>query len=391
MTASLSVADMLEGAFASPASRIITCPELLEKTFPEPRWAVRGMIPEGLSFLVGGPKYGKSWFALLIALAMAQGGVALGKIPVEQGPVLFLGLEDNERRLQDRIVRLLDGESPPSDLHLVTEWPRIDEGAIEALAGWLKQHPTTRAVYIDVVARLRSPSAPTANQYQHDYEVAAKLKRLADDHHVAIVGLHHTRKQAADDPFDRISGTNGLAGAADAVMVLTREPGRADAVLYVRGRDVPEAEHALSFDPVLCRWSLLGEAAEWRLTDNRAAIVEALRTHGPMKPVQLADVLDANRGTIRSTLHRMRLDHQVEERTGVYSLPVATPATPATVREVTPLFPVAVDFRGATNRQACNRAATGKTHGTARSVAPVAGVAPPATERPSTAGEEALL
>jgi hypothetical protein len=56
--------------------------ELLATTFPEPRWAVPGILAEGLTFLAGAPKLGKSWLALNVSLAIASGGRALGQIPV---------------------------------------------------------------------------------------------------------------------------------------------------------------------------------------------------------------------------------------------------------------------------------------------------------------------
>lgn len=109
----------------------------------------------------------------------------------------------------------------------------------------------------------------TGPLYGLDYEAAGGIKRLADRYGVAVCLVHHTRKAAADDPLDLMSGTPGLAGAADTVAVLRREIGRADATLYIRGRDVPEADHALAFDADGCSWTLLGDAAEYRRSDER--------------------------------------------------------------------------------------------------------------------------
>jgi len=78
---------------------------------------------------------------------------------------------------------------------------------------------------------------------------------------VSILILHHLRKTEADeDPLDQISGTTGLAGAADTAIVLQRDrTGRA--ILYGRGRDVEEFELALERDPS-GGWTVLGEASE---------------------------------------------------------------------------------------------------------------------------------
>ena len=62
-----------------------TAAELTSWELPEARWAVPGILPEGVSLLVGKPKLGKSWLALGLCVATASGGAALGKIHVEQG------------------------------------------------------------------------------------------------------------------------------------------------------------------------------------------------------------------------------------------------------------------------------------------------------------------
>jgi AAA domain/Domain of unknown function (DUF3854)/Bacterial regulatory protein, arsR family len=340
----------------APDQGIFTAAALAGTVFPEPRWAVPSVIPEGATLLVGAPKKGKSWLLLGLGIAIAHGGVALGKIAVEQGDVLLLCLEDNPRRLQDRLWRILDGQPAPERLHLVTEWPRLDEGAADALDRWLTDHPETRLVGIDVLARLRPPSNGSGDLYARDYAVMAAIKAVADRHGVALVGVHHSRKASAGDPLDTISGTNGLSAAADTALILTREPGRADANLYVRGRDVPEADHALAFDPVPCRWNLLGDAAEYRLTAGRAEIVTLLRECGPLSPAEIADALQANRGTIRSLLHRMYNAGQVTERDGRYMTlsPPTTAATGATDGVTTPILPVAPPVPPATGATGTN-------------------------------------
>jgi replicative DNA helicase len=55
----------------------ITDAELWAKTFPPVRWAVPGIIPEGVTILAGSPKIGKSWLALGIAAAVASGGIGV--------------------------------------------------------------------------------------------------------------------------------------------------------------------------------------------------------------------------------------------------------------------------------------------------------------------------
>nr|SBO91133.1 DNA repair protein RadA [Nonomuraea gerenzanensis] len=100
-----------------------TADELMAMTFPEPRWAVPGIIAEGLSLLAGPPKVGKSWLSLGLGIAVASGAKALEAIELEPGPVLYLALEDTARRLQNRMGKILSGQPAPRDLTLATTCP----------------------------------------------------------------------------------------------------------------------------------------------------------------------------------------------------------------------------------------------------------------------------
>ncbi len=305
-----------------PTPFIITAAALMRKEFPEPRWAVSGLFPEGLTLVVGKPKLGKSWLALNAAIAVACGGYALGRVDVDAGEVLYLALEDTERRLQERLAVLLDTEAPDS-LHIATEWPTLADGAVEHLNAWLSSHPATRLVVIDTFQRLRGPVSGNQNAYASDYTAAGELKRVADRHGIAVVVVHHTRKAAADDPLDTVSGTNGLAGAADTIGVMQREIGRSDATLYLRGRDVPEAEHALGFDAATCSWTLLGDAADYRVSEERREIITQLRdAPDPMSPKAIADALGKKAGAVRFLLHKMAKAGEIAGVGGAYTLPI---------------------------------------------------------------------
>ena len=346
------------GAASSPASarpsrltpRPITAAELVAMTFPEPRWAVPGIFAEGANLLTGPPKKGKSFLVLGAALGVAAGGHALGKIEVEAGDVLYLALEDGRRRLQDRVLTMLDGEPAPARLHFYTEWPKLDEGGAERMDGWLTDHPEARLVIVDVMARLQPEAKGGGSLYQAEYQTMAAYKGVADRHRVALVAVHHTRKLVADDWLDMVSGTHGLAGAADTVLMLRREAGKADAVLHLRGRDVPEADHALSFDPPTCLWGLLGDAAQYRLSTGRTEVVALLGERGAMSPKAVAEALGMARGNVRMLLHRMAQADQVVNVGGAYAVPPVagvTGVTDAAVSDEGPVFP-ATGVTGAT-------------------------------------------
>lgn len=284
--------------------------DLLATRFPEPRWAIPGLIPEGLTFFAGAPKLGKSWLMLNLCVAVAAGGRALGKIPVEQGLALYLALEDSPRRMKARLVNVLEGERAPGNLRIELEWPSLLDGGADQLGRILTAQPAVRLVVVDVFARVRPQAGSDASKYDADYTAAVPLKALADHHSVAVVAVHHTRKAKSDDFLETVSGTFGLAAAADTVAVLRRARSSADAALSITGRDVDEAEHALRFDAG--RWTLLGPASDFELGETRQRILQTLRDRGAMTPKQVADQLDLNHELVKKTLQRMVKDDQCD-------------------------------------------------------------------------------
>lgn len=302
--------------------------ELLERRFPAPRWAIPQILPEGASLLVGGPKLGKSWMVLGWAVAIASGGRALGSIAVEPGEVLYLALEDTPRRLQSRLATILDDpHAVPAGLHLATRWPRIDEGGLDELDAWLNEHPDCRLVAIDTLARLRAPRRRGEDLYAADYGTLAAVKTVADRHRVAIVLVHHDRKLKADDPFDAVSGTQGLAAAADATLIVKRTRGAADAVLHLTGRDVEEAQHALTWAPAAGTWTIR-ELEVPDASEERATILDALRHLGTATPSKLADWTGRPVGSVKRLAWTMARDGQLAGGgRGGYSLPSSTEPT----------------------------------------------------------------
>jgi hypothetical protein len=298
----------------------VTAADLMAVELPPVRWVVPGVLPEGVTLLAGKPKLGKSWLALGICVAVASGGVALGTRQVEQGDVLYLALEDNRRRLQKRLGKMLR-EPAPEGLEMATAWPKLDEGGVEALAQWLGGHPEARLVAVDTLAKTR-PRTRGQNVYQEDYAALEELLPLAAEHRVAIVVVHHTRKMAATDPLDEISGSTGLTGGVDGVLVLKRDRGKADAVLHVDGRDIEEpAEYALKWDAETAGWSIAGDAEEYRMSKERKDILGMLAEAGEfLSPGEVADALGTPRNTIKQRLWCMAQDGQVENRNGKYGI-----------------------------------------------------------------------
>jgi DNA-binding transcriptional ArsR family regulator len=210
----------------------------------------------------------------------------------------------------------------PERLTFATEWPDLDGDCIVQLDQWLDGVLSPRLIIIDVFAKVRGAGSARETQYELDYKFAAKLQTLATLRGVAVVLVHHTRKQESEDPFDAVSGTRGLTGAADSVLVLKKDPGSQQPILYGRGRDLPEIESALIFDGEQGRWSVLGDAGMVAHTAERREILQVIgRAVDPMTPTEIAEALGKKRSTVNHTLTKLYEDGKVEKHSkGRYTL-----------------------------------------------------------------------
>jgi hypothetical protein len=295
--------------------------DLQHKTFELMRWIVKDILPEGLSMLAGKPKIGKSWAALDLAIAVATGGTCLGK-EVEEGDVLLLALEDTDRRLQRRITKLLGANKQdwPKRLTYATEWPRLSDGGIELIRAWVRRVPKARLIIVDVLERVRhrGNNAQTS-QYSGDYEALASLHKVAAEFQLSVLVLHHQRKMAADDLMDTVSGTLGIGGALDTLLVLGRDD--LGHFLYGRGRDLEEFAIGVKLDDH-CRWQNLGTKAESQASEAREQVVEAMRKQNrPMRLDEIAKAVGRPKDSIKMLISRLhRAGELLRVADGVYRL-----------------------------------------------------------------------
>ena len=244
-----------------PSDGFVTAPELMEKTFPPLIQPVERLICEGLTLFVAASKSGKSWLVLLMAACVAGGQLFLGRL-TRRSPVLYLALEDSERRLKDRL-RTLSINPAPGNLTFKTSASVIGEGFEDFLENWLQSAGGPALVIVDTLQMIRGVDSGGKNAYQTDYEAMSKLKRLADKYQAAIVCTHHNNKmQRISDPYDKISGSNALMGAADTTILLLRDRGSDTATITYTGRDVWGDDFTVRFNGG--RWDLVSDnAAEY--------------------------------------------------------------------------------------------------------------------------------
>lgn len=269
---------------------IMDMAELYRRPIEPLQYLVEGLLTPGLYILGGSPKVGKSWWALQLCLAVCGGKPFLGR-QTRQSEVLYLALEDSHRRLRQRAETL--DKIAPQGLFLATAAPGIGQGLEAQIGAFLAERPALRLVVIDTLQKVRCPSAAGAT-YGGDYQDAAALKKLADDFGVCLLVVHHLRKMGDDDPMNRLSGTNGLAGAADGTLILSRENRQeGHATLTATGRDIEDVQEELDFSD--CRWhkvtpleqiqnDLILSALREYLDDNKEFIGTATELSAALEP-----------------------------------------------------------------------------------------------------------
>ena len=228
---------------------------LLATPMSKTMFIVDGLIPQGVNVLSGAAKIGKSWLMLWLGLQVSQGLPVWG-IPTMHCDVLYLCLEDTQRRIKDRLFDLTDDSN--RSFHLSVTCGLIGNGLEEEIINFLEDFPKTKLVIIDTLQKVRDSkgSAGKTGMYGNDYDDISSIKRIADEHDISIILVHHLRKlKDGDDPFNEVSGSTGITGAAVTNYVLKRKRSSRDATLLACGRDVEYQELTLRFQDL--KWELV--------------------------------------------------------------------------------------------------------------------------------------
>lgn len=244
---------------------LISAETLLLTPLEHKKDLVEGLITDGLTIISGSQKVGKSWMALQLCICVANGEPFLD-LPTEQGDVLYLSLEDPPRRIQERLFRAAD--EVKSHLYFATHSLTLNTGLTYQIRQHLDMHPETRLVVIDTLQKVRLGGGESS--YASDYEDLSKIKEIADEKHVAIVLVHHVRKEKADDPHEMVSGTTGITGCADSSFVICVKDRLSDtATLSCTGRDIEVQDIEIRFTPEL-KWEFVSRKSRQDLAEADA-------------------------------------------------------------------------------------------------------------------------
>jgi predicted ATP-dependent serine protease len=307
--------------------------ELIEVDFPEPRHIVPGLIVPGLTILGGPPKVGKSWFVLEMLLSVCTGSQFLDRQSCEKTPVLYIALEDSPRRLQTRIKKItfsraFEEKRGLSELHYETEWPSFDTHGISQLTSYITEHKV-QVIVFDTIKKVQRTRKGRDN-YGEDYRDFGELQRLAVDHGVSIICVTHTTKFKNGDPFDDISGTRGVSGAADTLIVLTKDSDFF--TLRVKGRDIPDLEMCLDFDEESGCYKYIDEPLTVGMSDQRKSILTCLQeSDQALRPKEISARTGISYDVVRKLCPKMKSTGQIESLNGRYKAKVihTVPSVPS--------------------------------------------------------------
>lgn len=295
--------------------KTISMSELYDTVYQSKPPLIDGLLYPGTYIFAGAPKLGKSFLMAQLAYHIST-GTPLWNYTVRKGTVLYLALEDDYHRLQERMYRMFGTEST-DNLHFSVSAGQLGNGLDEQFTRFMAEHLDTKLIIIDTLQKVREVGGDNYS-YANDYEIITRLKKFADRFGICLLLVHHTRKQNADDKFDMISGTNGLLGAADGGFILRKEKRTSNAAtLEVSGRDQPDQKIYLYRNPETLIWELEKTETElWKqlpdpLLETIADKITKENSEWKGTPTELVDFLGvdmkANALTMKLNINAGRL------------------------------------------------------------------------------------
>ncbi len=293
-----------------------TAKELLESNLPPVEYIVDVIISKGLVVLSAKSKMGKSWLALQLAVAVANGSDFLG-FNTKQGGVLYIDLENAEPIAQSRLAIVLNGAEPPDALTIINDYSTMNDTFLTDLTEYLEEHKDTALVIVDVFQKIKTPKKSGQTDYEDIYENFTPLKEVAEKYDISLMLVMHNRKMTdATDPFANILGSTAIMGASDEVLVIHKKDRHdEDSTLSITGRTVQEGEYSIRFNKPLCKWEMLGDAEEIRKNrlKNEYESSALVRT--------IKKLVYTNRGAYTGTVTDIIKESQLMQGCRIYSSP----------------------------------------------------------------------
>jgi hypothetical protein len=220
-------------------TNIISADNLKKMQFENTEFIIDKMLPVGMTLLIGAPKVGKSWLLLLLADCITTAFPVFGNTVFSRFPVLYYTLEDSVRRCKYRLNKI---NSSWNKNLFFSETARGTGGLIHDIKAL-----NIKVVIIDTFGAFST--VHDGNDYYETTRIIREIKEIADTLKVAILLVHHTRKNSVGgDWTSEVMGSQGLVGAADCIISLKRNRDSTDGQLLITGRDISDSHIDIYFD-----------------------------------------------------------------------------------------------------------------------------------------------
>jgi len=294
--------------------------DIYNSEFKEPEPLIDRLLFAGLTIFVARPKVGKSWWALQIAIAIANSTMLGGHLRVRTpGKVLYLALEESQARTAPRLRKLTAANDSLKNIYFVYSVEALMAGGAAQIDAYLTENPCVLVVIDTFFAISKQAGRKNIDILQADYNTINVLREICQKHGCAMLLIHHARK-ADGDGVDVVLGTSGISAACDAIWSLKKTP-HGDCLLTVRGREMEEVVFGMRFEngePF--GWRITGSGEEAVLSTERRDILDLLRNDGPQVPKVMATLLKKNPTTVRRLLQKLSVDGLVTKDGETYSV-----------------------------------------------------------------------
>jgi hypothetical protein len=190
-------------------------------------------------------------------------------------------------------------------LYLRYAFPTFLSDAIGAIEAHINEFPGIKMVVIDTLQHIRGPAPKMVNAYENDVYVLKQFQNLAFEKKILILMVHHLTKTAHDNPFSRISGSQGIPGACDFMAIVERRPKEEIGTMLTRCRDAEERHLAVRFVMEDQVWINKGDANQQKLSGQMDGVMKLLRTVPLVTARDVADHLGTTAGAARVLLSKM--------------------------------------------------------------------------------------
>jgi RecA-family ATPase len=278
-----------------------------QQVFPDDDWLVDGLIPNGVSILVGDPKMGKSFLAQQLAIAVATDDLFLGSRKSKTGNVVYLAWEDSVKRIQKR-TKASGKVATPGVVYSFK--PTLSGKDLSWMEGCIERYPDMRLLVIDTITYLRGGNSSNADSYTKDVQFMAPLTAMSEKLGFSIIAITHMNQLTkVTDVYHKIQGSTGQPGSADNIIFLTRSSRSSEnGKLMISGREIDEFEVKLRFNKKTWVWSedALPQA---ELTVNDKILALLKQQTKPLSPKDISQQIGVS--SCRTQLTRMAENSEI--------------------------------------------------------------------------------